>query len=75
MPVRKVSAYEPLEIAHRYRNIVTALPTAPIRYTGRRPIRSDSVAHSGIAASATTLASAPTHSMAVRDMPTESLVA
>ena len=52
-----------------------ALPTAPIRKTGRRPMRSDSVAHRGIAASATRLASAPTHSMEERDMPTASLVA
>ena len=34
--------------------------------TGLRPIRSASVAHSGSATSATTLASTPTHSIGVR---------
>ncbi len=37
-------------------------------------MRSESVAHSGIAPRATRLASAPTHSMEERDSPTDSLV-
>lgn len=55
---------------HRYANVIAADPAAPPRNTGLRPIRSDSRAHSGIAPSATTLASTPTHRIGVFFRPT-----
>ena len=48
------------------------LPTAPKMNTGLRPMRSERVAHAGIAASATTLVAIATHSMVVWSRPLSS---
>ena len=45
------------------------LPIAPKMNTGLRPMRSASIAHSGSAPSATTLAEIETHSIVVRSRP------
>ncbi len=54
--------------AHMYGQISAAEPSAPSTNTGRRPMRSDSIAHSGIAPSATRLASTSTVSIVARGM-------
>ena len=48
------------------------LPSVPKMNTGLRPMRSASVAHAGIAASATTFAAIETHSIVVRSSPSPS---
>ena len=48
------------------------LPSAPKMNTGLRPMRSASIAHAGMATSATTLATMATHSIVVRSRPTVS---
>ena len=67
-PNVKTSAMLLVLSAHMYGQISTAEPSAPRMKTGRRPMRSDSVAHNGIATSASTLASTSTVSIVARGM-------
>ena len=59
-------------MAARYANIRAPLPSAPKMNTGLRPMRSASVAHAGMATSATALVTMATHSIVVLSSPTVS---
>ena len=70
MPARKTSGTLFVLMAAKYAKISTALPSAPPMNTGLRPMRSESVAHAGIATSATALAEMPTQSIVDEGIPT-----
>jgi hypothetical protein len=55
-------------IAHRYANINRPDASAPKMKTGLRPTRSASIAHNGIAISATIFVRIATHSIVVRSI-------
>lgn len=61
----------PVSMREKKGNIHSPTPTAPIRYTGRRPIRSDSAPHAGITAKCTAEAISTEFSAVCLETPAE----